>query len=551
LASEKKTVSADSSTASAERPILSSSKGQGLASSNNSRNSAAPTVITRSNNPYSYSKQENSKQDISKPKTRRSRSTGKQKETSDSSPPETKKQVEEAEPRSELKKLPPYLAFIVNGLYYIGSYPVAFVCKTYSVICFVISLPALTYAWLKYLTYELPLDCAEKSVKFAKEVPAKVLVWLANNLQGLIEICALYQLGGLCCIALAFWFCYQFVGLPFTNNMTYPLFSILRLVLGTLYPAYASYKAVRTKDVKEYVKWMMYWIVFAIFTSVETFADIFVAFWFPFYYEVKILLLIWLISPVSRGSLGSSILYRRFVHPSLIAREEEIDRMILRMQEQGYNTVTKLAVKGFNYASNMVMQTAIRGGGGLVHQLRKSYSLTDLGHTENDYGATITEHRAITSDPDEIAELEHRRRTGSASRSSGPVRYVRHISHDTEMRTDQAAVPRRRSSRSRDSPHSGADSRQQNRDVDEMSSSGYSSAINAEYYPVSTETMDTGDYELYDPRIHARPRLVQPRVPNTRVKTKEVSHYGTLPRSYSRKGKNTRSGILPDHVYNK
>ena len=70
--------------------------------------------------------------------------------------------------------------------------------------------------------------------------------------------------------------------------------------------------------------------------------------------------------------------------------------------------------------------------------------------------------------------------------------------------------------------HSGADSRQQNRDVDEMSSSGYSSAINAEYYPVSTETMDTGDYELYDPRIHARPRLVQPRVPNTRVKTKEV-----------------------------
>ena len=29
--------------------------------------------------------------------------------------------------------------------------------------------------------------------------------------------------------------------------------SIFRLALGTLYPAYASYKAVRTKDVKEYV----------------------------------------------------------------------------------------------------------------------------------------------------------------------------------------------------------------------------------------------------------------------------------------------------------
>ena len=58
----------------------------------------------------------------------------------------------------------------------------------------------------------------------------------------------------------------------------------------------------------------------------------------------------------------------------------------------------------------------------------------------------------FTNFSDEIAELEHRRRTGSASRSSGPVRYVRHISHDTEMRTDQTVVPRRRSSRSRDSP---------------------------------------------------------------------------------------------------
>ncbi len=50
-----------------------------------------------------------------------------------------------------------------------------------------------------------------------------------------------------------------------------------------------------------YVKWMMYWIVFALFTSVETFSDFFLSFWFPFYYELKICILIWLLSPATKG----------------------------------------------------------------------------------------------------------------------------------------------------------------------------------------------------------------------------------------------------------
>ena len=78
------------------------------------------------------------------------------------------------------------------------------------------------------------------------------------------------------------------------------------MVFGTLYPAYRSYKAVKNKDVREYVslvleivykysklyfflryfffkvslfqvKWMMYWIIFAFFTTGETFADVFLS----------------------------------------------------------------------------------------------------------------------------------------------------------------------------------------------------------------------------------------------------------------------------------
>lgn len=35
--------------------------------------------------------------------------------------------------------------------------------------------------------------------------------------------------------------------------MSYLVYTLSRLVLGTLYPAYESYKAVRTKDVTKYV----------------------------------------------------------------------------------------------------------------------------------------------------------------------------------------------------------------------------------------------------------------------------------------------------------
>uniref|UniRef100_A0A1Y1L4M4 Receptor expression-enhancing protein n=1 Tax=Photinus pyralis TaxID=7054 RepID=A0A1Y1L4M4_PHOPY len=124
------------------------------------------------------------------------------------------------------------------------------------------------------------------------------------------------------------------------------------LICGTLYPAYASYKAVRTKNVKEYVKWMMYWIVFALFTCAETFTDVFLS-WFPFYYEIKIILVIWLLSPATKGS---SILYRKFVHPMLSKREHEIDEYIAKAKEQSYKQMLDLGSKGVN----VLMQTAIK-----------------------------------------------------------------------------------------------------------------------------------------------------------------------------------------------
>ncbi|ENN81353.1 hypothetical protein D910_02976 [Dendroctonus ponderosae] len=138
---------------------------------------------------------------------------------------------------------------------------------------------------------------------------------------------------------------------PYTTFIRY-YWALRKLVFGTLYPAYASYKGVRTKNTKEYVKWMMYWIVFALFTCIETFTDIFLS-WFPFYYEIKIILVIWLLSPATKGS---SILYRKFVHPMLITKEKEIDEYISKAKEQSYKQFLDIGQKGVT----ALMQTALK-----------------------------------------------------------------------------------------------------------------------------------------------------------------------------------------------
>ena len=60
----------------------------------------------------------------------------------------------------------------------------------------------------------------------------------------------------------------------------------------------------RWRVVQEYVHWMTYWIVLAAVTLAEEVADLLLGFWLPLYYEAKLVLLLWLISPVSRSTLA-------------------------------------------------------------------------------------------------------------------------------------------------------------------------------------------------------------------------------------------------------
>ncbi|XP_072519776.1 receptor expression-enhancing protein 2 [Salminus brasiliensis] len=167
------------------------------------------------------------------------------------------------------------------------------------------------------------------------------------------------------------------------------------LAFGTLYPAYSSYKAVKTKNVKEYVKWMMYWIVFALFTTAETITDMLLS-WFPFYFELKIAFVIWLLSPYTKGS---SVLYRKFVHPTLSNKEKEIDEYITQAKDRSYETMMRFGKRGLNIAATAAVTAATKGQGVLSEKLR-SFSMQDLTLIQNEeelqLDATDDAHTAAT-----------------------------------------------------------------------------------------------------------------------------------------------------------
>jgi len=201
----------------------------------------------------------------------------------------------------------------------------------------------------------------------------------------------------------------------------------------------------------------MYWIVFALFSAAESLLDPLVSFWLPFYSEFKVSLLLYLTLPMTRGS---SPVYRRWIHPLLLSKEEEIDSFLETLREQGYYTVRGWVQTGITWLGGALINTAIKGGGGLMYQLRRSYSMTDFLETE---------WRGEERFTDVTDQFEQ----GQFSPSATPSMRRRQL----EPRVKPFSPSRILSN--------------------ESISSGY---ISDAFSPVETDTLDTGDYEIWDRR---------------------------------------------------
>ncbi len=97
--------------------------------------------------------------------------------------------------------------------------------------------------------------------------------------------------------------------------------SLIANLIGFIYPAYMSFKALNTEESIDDTQWLTYWVVYAAFNITEEITDLFL-FWIPFYYFLKIGFLVWCYHP---STLGANTIYHNVIKPNLAGHVGKID----------------------------------------------------------------------------------------------------------------------------------------------------------------------------------------------------------------------------------
>lgn len=104
---------------------------------------------------------------------------------------------------------------------------------------------------------------------------------------------------------------------------------IISNMVGFLYPAYRSYKAVKTEDKDDDTQWLIYWVVYAFFTVGDGMFGYFFS-WLPLYFFIKIGFLIWCMHPRTKGA---TFILNNVIIPFLEKYEQHIDEAGIRLSQ--------------------------------------------------------------------------------------------------------------------------------------------------------------------------------------------------------------------------
>jgi len=118
-------------------------------------------------------------------------------------------------------------------------------------------------------------------------------------------------------------------------------------VIGFVYPAYCSIKALESIRKEDDTRWLTYWVVFALFSVCEFFSDLLLS-WFPFYWLAKCAFLVWCFMPVAWN--GSDVIYNRVIRPAFMKHQQEIDTAMGKVTDK----INELADQATRVAADAV-----------------------------------------------------------------------------------------------------------------------------------------------------------------------------------------------------
>ncbi|EED18548.1 HVA22 domain membrane protein [Talaromyces stipitatus ATCC 10500] len=105
---------------------------------------------------------------------------------------------------------------------------------------------------------------------------------------------------------------------------------LLSSVITILFPAFASYKAIRSGNPAQLTPWLMYWVVLSGILLAESWT-VFIIGWFPFYSWIRLFFLSYLVLPQTQGA---RILFQEYLDPFFEQHEREIEEFIGRSHER-------------------------------------------------------------------------------------------------------------------------------------------------------------------------------------------------------------------------